>query len=52
LPVRWAKVVENNGDYIVDWCSICLLKNKVVVEPEENAQNLCANVIEYIFFRS
>ncbi len=52
LPVRWAKVVENNGDYIVDWCSIFLLKNKVVVEPEENAQNLSANVIEYIFFRS
>jgi hypothetical protein len=20
LPERWANVVENNGDYIADWC--------------------------------
>jgi len=31
--------------YIVDWCCISLLKNKVVIEPEKNAQNLCANPI-------
>ena len=35
LPERWAKVVENNGDYIVDWCCISLLKNKVIIKPEK-----------------
>jgi hypothetical protein len=45
LSARWAKVVENNGDYMVDLCCVSLLKNKFIVEPEKNAQNLCFNGI-------
>ena len=40
LPERWAKVVENNGDYIVDWCCISLLKNKVIVKSEKKFSEL------------
>ncbi len=35
-----AKVVDNNGDYIVDWRYMPFLKNKFIVEPEKNVQNL------------
>ena len=37
------KYTKNNGDYIVDGCCISLLKNKVIVKPEKNSQNFCAN---------
>jgi hypothetical protein len=50
LPARWAKVVENNGDYIVDWCCISLLKNKVIVKPEKKHSELMrrCNICEWI----